>query len=68
MTVRRVTGVVLAAGNSTRLGTPKQVLPHRDTTVLGATLDVARGVGFDQLIVTLSGAAPYRRLVESAPG
>jgi molybdenum cofactor cytidylyltransferase len=57
MTVRRVTGVVLAAGGSRRLGTPKQLLPYRDTTVLGATLAVARGAGFDQLIVTLGGAA-----------
>ena len=57
MTARRVTGVVLAAGGSRRLGTPKQLLPYRDTTVLGATLDVARGAGFDQLIVTLGGAA-----------
>lgn len=51
-----VAGVVLAAGGSSRLGTPKQVLPYRDTTVLGASLDVARGYGFDQLIVTLGGA------------
>jgi molybdenum cofactor cytidylyltransferase len=57
MTGRRVTGVVLAAGGSRRLGTPKQLLPFRDTTVLGATLEVARGAGFDQLIVTLGGAA-----------
>ena len=57
MTGRRVTGVVLAAGGSRRLGTPKQLLPYRDTTVLGATLDVARSAGFDQLIVTLGGTA-----------
>jgi molybdenum cofactor cytidylyltransferase len=57
MTARPVTGVVLAAGASRRLGTPKQVLPYRDTTVLGATLDVARDVGFEQLIITLGGAA-----------
>jgi molybdenum cofactor cytidylyltransferase len=57
MTAGRVTGVVLAAGNSRRLGTPKQVLPYRDTTLLGATLEVARSAGFDQLIVTLGGAA-----------
>jgi molybdenum cofactor cytidylyltransferase len=57
MTGRRVTGVVLAAGGSRRLGTPKQLLPYRDTTVLGATLDVARSAGLDQLIVTLGGAA-----------
>lgn len=57
MTVRPITGVILAAGSSGRLGTPKQLLPYRDTTVLGATLDVARGIGFDQLIVTLGGSA-----------
>jgi molybdenum cofactor cytidylyltransferase len=57
MTVRQATGVVLAAGSSSRLGAPKQVLPYRDTTLLGATLDVARACGFGQIIVTLGGAA-----------
>ena len=57
MTAPWVTGVVLAAGSSRRLGTPKQLLPYRDTTVLGATLQVACIAGFDQLIVTLGGAA-----------
>jgi molybdenum cofactor cytidylyltransferase len=57
MTGQWITGVVLAAGSSRRLGTPKQVLPYRDTTVLGATLDAARDAGFDQLIVTLGAAA-----------
>ncbi len=56
MTAPRVTGVVLAAGGSRRLGTPKQVLPYRNTTVLGASLDAARRCGFDQIIVTLGGA------------
>jgi molybdenum cofactor cytidylyltransferase len=68
MTARRVTGIVLAAGSSRRLGTPKQVLPYRDTTVLGATLDVARDVGFDQLIVTLGGAAEAVRDVVPLDG
>jgi molybdenum cofactor cytidylyltransferase len=52
-----VTGLVLAAGSSSRLGKPKQLLPFRGTTLLGATLDVARRCGFDQLLVTLGGAA-----------
>jgi molybdenum cofactor cytidylyltransferase len=68
MTARRATGIVLAAGSSRRLGTPKQVLPYRDTTVLGATLDVARDVGFDQLIVTLGGAAEAVRDVVPLDG
>jgi molybdenum cofactor cytidylyltransferase len=61
MTQRWITGVVLAAGASRRLGRPKQVLPYRDTTLLGATLDIARGAGFRQLIVTLGGAAQQVR-------
>ncbi len=48
-----VTGVVLAAGASRRLGTPKQLLPLGDTTVLGATMEVVRSCAFDQVIVTL---------------
>jgi molybdenum cofactor cytidylyltransferase len=61
MSAPPVTGVVLAAGGSRRLGTPKQLLPYRDTTLLGATLEMARGAGLDQLIVTLGGAAPAVR-------
>jgi molybdenum cofactor cytidylyltransferase len=57
MTADRVTGVVLAAGSSSRLGTPKQLLPYGDNTVLGASLDVARSCPFDQIILTLGGAA-----------
>jgi molybdenum cofactor cytidylyltransferase len=52
-----VTGLVLAAGSSSRLGQPKQLLPFRGTTLLGATLDVARKCDFDQLLVTVGGGA-----------
>jgi molybdenum cofactor cytidylyltransferase len=52
-----VTGLVLAAGASRRLGQPKQLLAYRGTTVLGATLDMARSCGFDQLLVTVGGAS-----------
>ena len=52
-----VAGVVLAAGRSSRLGTPKQVLPVGNTTLLGATVDAARACGFGQIIVTLGDSA-----------
>jgi molybdenum cofactor cytidylyltransferase len=52
-----VTGLVLAAGGSVRLGEAKQLLPYRGRTLLDATLDVARGSGFDQLLVTLGGSS-----------
>ncbi|GFG73537.1 nucleotidyltransferase family protein [Mycobacterium botniense] len=51
-----ITGVMLAAGRSCRLGTPKQLLPYQNTTVLGAALDTARGCGLEQIILTLGAA------------
>jgi molybdenum cofactor cytidylyltransferase len=53
----RVTGLVLAAGGSRRLGRPKQLLPFRETTLLGHALGVARACAFDQLLCVLGGAA-----------
>jgi molybdenum cofactor cytidylyltransferase len=52
-----VTGLVLAAGASHRLGQPKQLLPYGGTTLLDAVLRTARDCAFDQLLVTLGGAA-----------
>jgi molybdenum cofactor cytidylyltransferase len=51
-----VAGLVLAAGASRRLGQPKQLLAYKGTTVLGATLDMARSCDFAQLLVTVGGA------------
>jgi molybdenum cofactor cytidylyltransferase len=53
----RVTGLVLAAGGSRRLGQPKQLLPYGDATLLGHTLDTARDCAFDQLLCVLGGGA-----------
>jgi molybdenum cofactor cytidylyltransferase len=62
-----VTGLVLAAGASQRLGRPKQLLPYRGSTLLGATLVLARACGFDQLIVTLGwDGVAIRELVDLA--
>ena len=48
---------MLAAGRSSRLGQPKQLLRYRGRTLLDVSLDVARACEFDQLLVTLGGAA-----------
>jgi molybdenum cofactor cytidylyltransferase len=62
---RFVTGLVLAAGGSRRLGEPKQLLPYSSGTLLGHTLDTARTSGLDQLIVALGGgSAEVRRRVD----
>ena len=52
-----VTGLVLGAGGSSRLGRPKQLLPFGDRTLLEHTLSTARDCGFEQLIVPIGGAA-----------
>jgi molybdenum cofactor cytidylyltransferase len=52
-----VTGLVLAAGGSKRLGSPKQLLPYRGATLLDRVLDIARACPFDQLLCVLGGSA-----------
>jgi molybdenum cofactor cytidylyltransferase len=52
-----VTGLVLGAGGSERLGRPKQLLPYGDGTLLGHVVGVARECRFDQTIVAIGGSA-----------
>lgn len=52
-----VTGLVLAAGGSSRLGQPKQLLPYGAATLLDHVIDTARGCRFDQLLCVIGGAA-----------
>jgi molybdenum cofactor cytidylyltransferase len=56
-----VAGLVLAAGGSSRLGRPKQLLPFGPATLLDHTVATARSCAFDQLVVALGGAAPEVR-------
>ncbi len=52
-----VTGLVLAAGGSSRLGRPKQLLAYGSGTLLGHVLEVARGCPFDQVVCVVGGNA-----------
>ncbi len=52
-----VTGLVLGAGGSSRLGRPKQLLPYGDATLLDHTVATARACSFDQIVVPIGGAA-----------
>jgi molybdenum cofactor cytidylyltransferase len=63
-----VSGLVLAAGGSSRLGRPKQLLPFGEATLLDHTLDVARACGFDQLVCVLGGGAEDVRAVVDLDG
>lgn len=51
------TALVLAAGGSSRLGRPKQLLPLGGATLLDATLSAVRRCGFGQVVLALGGAA-----------
>ena len=53
-----ISGLILGAGASQRLGPPKQLLPFRGTTMLGWVVRQAeRATGLDELIVVLGRAA-----------
>jgi molybdenum cofactor cytidylyltransferase len=52
-----VTGLVLAAGGSRRLGQPKQLLPYGTGTLLDHVLATARACGFDQRLCAVGGSA-----------
>jgi len=52
-----VSGLVLAAGGSQRLGRPKQLLPYGGATLLDHVLDTSRACAFDQLLCVIGGEA-----------
>jgi molybdenum cofactor cytidylyltransferase len=51
-------GLVLAAGESKRLGQPKQLLPYRGATLLEHVLELARQCPFDQRICVVGPELP----------
>lgn len=61
MTGPAITGLVLGAGSSSRLGQPKQLLAYRDKPLLQTAIDNALAAEFDQVIVAIGGAAPEVR-------
>ena len=52
-----IAGVVLAAGASSRLGRPKQLLPFRGRPLLEATLARVAAAQLDEIVVVLGGSA-----------
>jgi molybdenum cofactor cytidylyltransferase len=53
----RITGLVLAAGGSRRLGQPKQLLPYGGSTLLAHVLSTARSCRLHQLLCVVGGGA-----------
>ncbi len=63
-----VSGLVLAAGGSQRLGEPKQLLPLGDSTLLGAVLEVVRRCALDQRLCVIGGASERVRTAVDLSG
>lgn len=58
----KVCGIVLAAGLSSRLGQPKQLLPFGDTTLLGWVVRSAETSSLDRVVVVIGNAAEQVRV------
>lgn len=50
-----ITGLILAAGESKRMGRPKMLLPFRGKTVIGSVLDEASLSRLNKVVVVLGG-------------
>ena len=63
-----VCGLVLAAGGSSRLGQPKQLLPFHGRPLLEHVLGVAGDCGFDQLVCVVGGSMDTVRAAVGVSG
>ncbi len=51
--MKKITGIILAAGTGSRMGRAKQLLPYGATTLLGQVVQAAKASAIDQIIVVL---------------
>jgi len=51
-----ITAIILAAGRSTRMGSPKMLLPWKKTTVIEHIISVFEDAGIDDILVITGGA------------
>ena len=54
---KNVLGILLAAGLSTRMGEPKQLLPFGESTIVETVVDNMLGAKFDEVIVVVGHCA-----------
>ena len=55
--MKKITGIILAAGTGSRMGRAKQLLPYGATTLLGQVVQAAKASNLDQIIVVLGHVA-----------
>jgi molybdenum cofactor cytidylyltransferase len=60
--VKTITGIILAAGLSRRMGTPKMLLPWGQTTVLGQVIDTFSRAGLQEIVIVTGSA---RQIVDA---
>ncbi len=51
-----ISAIILAAGQSKRMGQPKMLLPWGNTTVLGKVIETIQNAGVDDILVVTGGA------------
>ena len=51
-----ITAIILAAGQSKRMGQPKMLLPWGGTTVLGQVIETVQRAGVDNILIVTGGA------------
>jgi molybdenum cofactor cytidylyltransferase len=51
-----ISAIILAAGESKRMGQPKMLLPWGDTTVLGKVIETFKDAGIEDILVVTGGA------------
>ncbi len=51
--MKKISGIILAAGEAKRFGTPKQLLPWKTSTILGTVLDEFKKSNLSEIIVVL---------------
>ncbi|MBN1755422.1 nucleotidyltransferase family protein [bacterium] len=56
-----ITGIILAAGESKRMGTPKPLLDYRGKTFLDHAIDMLKAAGLAEIIVVLGAQADQIR-------
>ena len=53
---REISAILLAAGQSRRMGRPKLILPWGETTVLGQVVSTFAAAGIEDILVVTGGA------------
>jgi molybdenum cofactor cytidylyltransferase len=63
-----ITALLLAAGQSKRMGQPKMLLPWGNTTVFGQVIETIRRAGLDDILVVTGGAREQVEMIAARYG